>query len=122
MSGHSFLAIILMDLLLVNQVHLFKLPIFEKEEPNRVRFTFNPNLTNTGPAQPSSGTAHVQIPSALVNLSYEGDNYCSGKTLIANLRSESDLISTIQKLLGKKNCLLIKSHFSCSSTIGKLSK
>ena len=77
MSGYSFLTVVLMDLLLVNQAHLFKLPILAKEEPGRIKFNFSPSLTSNGPAQPSSGTGHVQIPSALVNLSYEGDNYCS---------------------------------------------
>lgn len=79
MSGYSFLTVVLVDLLLVNQAHLYKLPIFAKEEPGRIKFNFSPNLAGSGPAQPSSGTAHVQMPSALVNLSYEGDNTCTGR-------------------------------------------
>lgn len=81
MSGYSFLTIVLVDLLLVNQAHFFKLPIFSEKQASdesRFKFHFNPNLTSS---EASSSPSHARVPSALVNLSYEGDNYCSGKLL-----------------------------------------
>ena len=83
MSGYSFLTIVLLDLLLVNQAHLFKLPIFSEPEPSdgsRFKFHFSQNLTTSNEASSSPG--HVHLPSALVNLSYEGENYCSGKAAL----------------------------------------